>query len=98
VTSEQDNETVVRQVFGELPFPAFRWQLIAQAAEYGADSVTMGKLQRLPPRRYSDCADVTAAIAAAAYARPRRRRPYRPPVIPMNVRNRPLVVTVVVDA
>ncbi len=97
MTSESDNETVVRLVFGELPFPAFRWQLIAQAAEYGADAVTMGKLQRLPPRRYSDCADVSAAIATAQHARP-RRRPYRPPVIPMNVRNRPLVVTVVVDA
>lgn len=96
MTSEQDNEIVVRQVFSDLPFPVWRWQLIAQAAEYGADSVTMGKLQRLPVRRYTDCEDVTAAIAACQQVRPRRR--YRPPVIPMNVRHRSLVVSVVVDA
>jgi hypothetical protein len=94
VTSELDkNETVVRQVLGELPFPACRWQLIAQAAVYGADSVTMAKLHRLPPRRYTDCEDVTAAIVAAQHARPRPRS-YRPVVIPMNVKHRSLVVAV----
>ncbi|TDV36027.1 DUF2795 domain-containing protein [Actinophytocola oryzae] len=95
MTSEQelDNEKVVRQVLGDLPFPAFRWQLIAQAAVYGADSVTMGKLHRLPVRRYADREEVTAAIIAAQHVRPRPRR-YRRMVIPMNVRHRPLVVAV----
>jgi hypothetical protein len=90
-----DNETVVRQVLGDLPFPAFRWQLIAQATVYGADSVTMAKLHRLPIRRYSDVEEVAAAVTAALRARPRPRR-YRPVVIPMNVRHRPLVVAVAV--
>jgi hypothetical protein len=94
VTSELDkNQTVVRQVLGELPFPAFRWQLIAQAAVYGADSVTMAKLHRLPPRRFADREEVTAAIIASQHVRPRPRR-YRPVVIPMNVKSRSLVVAV----
>jgi len=96
VTSERDNnEKVVHQVFGDLPFPAFRWQLIAQAAVYGADSVTMAKLHRLPPRRYANTEEVAAAICATQQARPRPRR-YRPVVIPMNVRARSLVVPVAV--
>jgi hypothetical protein len=96
VTSEEaDNETVVRQVFDDLPFPAYRWQLIAQATVYGADSVTMAKLHRLPPRRYTDPGEVAATILATRYARPRPRR-YRPVVIPMNVKHRPLVVAVAV--
>lgn len=93
--SERDNEKVVRQVFDDLPFPAYRWQLIAQATVYGADSVTMAKLHRLPPRRYADTAEVTAAIIATQHVRPQPRR-YRPMVIPMNVRHRPLVVAVAV--
>jgi hypothetical protein len=94
VTSEHDNnETVVRQVLGDLSFPAYRWQLIAQAAVYGADSVTMAKFHRLPVRRYADRDEVTAAIIAAKQARPRPRQ-YRPVVIPMNVKHRPLVVAV----
>jgi hypothetical protein len=95
VKSDQDNYTVVRQVFDDLPFPAHRWQLIAQAAVYGADSVTMAKLHRLPPRRYADPEEVTAAIIATQHARPRPRH-YRPMVIPMNVKHRPLVVAVAV--
>jgi hypothetical protein len=95
VTSELDNLKVVRQVLGDLPFPAYRWQLIAQAAVYGADSVTMAKLHRLPVRRYADPEEVTAAIIATQHARPRPRR-YRPVVIPMNVKHRPLVVAVAV--
>jgi len=94
VTSELDkNGTVVRQVLGDMPFPAYRWQLIAQATVYGADSVTMAKLHRLPLKRYADCEEVTAAINAVQQARPRPRR-YRPVVIPMNVRHRSLVVAV----
>ncbi len=93
MTSDLDNETVVRQVFGDLPFPVYRWQLIAQAAEYGADAVTMAKLHRLPVRRYTDCADVAATIVVALRARPRPRL-YRPRVIPMNVPHRSLIVSV----
>src|SRR3954452_2009368 len=90
VTPELDNLKVVRQVLGDLPFPAYRWQLIAQAAVYGADSVTMAKLHRLPVRRYADAAEGVAAIMPTMHARPRPRR-YRPMVVPMNVRHRPLV-------
>lgn len=93
MTSERDNQKVVSQVFGDLPFPAFRWQLIAQAAVYGADAVTMAKLHRLPVRRYADMDEVAAAINAMQHGRPRPRR-YRPVVIPMNVPHRPLVVAV----
>ena len=94
MTSEPDkNDTVVRQVLAELPFPAYRWQVIAQATVYGADSVTMAKFHRLPLKRYADCEEVTAAIIATQHVRPRPRR-YRPVVIPMNVKHRPLVVAV----
>ena len=97
MTPDPGNEIVVRQVFCDLPFPAYRWQLIAQAAVYGADAVTMAKLHRLPVRRYVDCDDVAAAIVAAQHARPRPRR-IRPRPIPMNVPHRSLIVAVVADS
>ena len=93
MTSDLDNETVVGQVLADLPFPAYRWQVIAQAAVYGADSVTMAKFHRLPLKRYADCAEVAVAIIATQHIQPRPRR-YRPVVIPMNVKHRPLVIAV----
>ncbi len=97
MTPDPGNETVVQQVFWDLPFPAYRWQLIAHAAVYGADAVTMSKLHRLPLRRYSDCEDVAATIVAVQHSRPRPRR-CRPMTIPMNVPHRSLIVSVVVPA
>ena len=88
--------TVVHQVFWDLAFPSYRWQLIAHAAVYGVDAVTMSKLHRLPLRRYTDCADVAATIVAVQHTRPRPRR-YRPATIPMNVPHRSLIVSVVVE-
>jgi hypothetical protein len=96
VTPDPGIETVVQQVFWDLQFPAYRWQLIAHAAVYGVDAVTMSKLHRLPLRRYHDCDDVTATIVAVQNTRPRPRR-YRPVAIPMNVPHRSLIVSVVVD-
>ena len=87
---------MVRQVFWDLEFPAYRWQLIAHAAVYGADAVTMSKLHRLPLQHYTDCDDVATTIVAVLNARPRPRR-YRPATIPMNVPHRSLIVSVVVD-
>jgi uncharacterized protein DUF2795 len=88
MTSDRQHGAVMAQVLSDLPFPAHRWQLIAEAAVYGADSVTTGKLHRLPARLYADCADVTAAIAGAPQ---RPRPPRRRLVVPMNVPQRSLV-------
>ncbi|MGB3439657.1 MAG: DUF2795 domain-containing protein [Actinophytocola sp.] len=96
MTPDPRNETVVQQVFCDLPFPAYRWQLIAHASVYGADAVTMSKLHRLPLRRYTHCEDIAATIVATQNVRPRPRR-YRPMTIPMNVPQRSLIVSVVVD-
>jgi hypothetical protein len=96
VTPDPGIETVVEQVFWDLAFPAYRWQLIAHAAVYGVDAVTMSRLHRLPLRRYTDCDDVTTTIVAVQHSRPRQPR-YRPVTVPMNVPHRSLIVSVVVD-
>ena len=50
----------LRFVLDGLDFPAERWQILTQADIYGADSVTVQRLRRLPSRvdSYRDLGDV----------------------------------------
>ncbi|WP_181779342.1 DUF2795 domain-containing protein [Pseudonocardia pini] len=47
-----------------LAFPARRWQLIAQAKDYGADAQTQLELQSLPEQMFGHLADVVRAVEA----------------------------------
>jgi len=51
-------------VLAGLRFPATRWQLVAQADYYGADSKSRTELGRLPAGLYRDLAAVISAIKA----------------------------------
>lgn len=50
------------QVLGGASFPAARWELMAHAEHYGADSATRRDLWRLPAAVYDDLAAVLAAM------------------------------------
>src|ERR1044072_2388164 len=52
----------LRQTLAGQQFPAQRWELIATAEAYGADSVTLKELQDLPPMRFHSLADVSLAV------------------------------------
>ena len=67
----------VAAVLDGLRFPAYRWEVIAQAELYGTDMVTRRRLHRLPVRLYADCDDVADTIRAADAAADRRRLAHR---------------------
>lgn len=67
----------VAAVLDGLRFPAYRWEVIAQAELYGTDMVTRRRLHRLPARLYADCDDVAAEVLACDAAADRRRRAHR---------------------
>ena len=67
----------VAAVLDGLCFPAYRWEVIAQAELFGTDSVTRRRLHRLPARLYADCDDVAATVRAADAAADRRRLAHR---------------------
>ena len=67
----------IGQVLDGLSFPAARWQVLAQADHYGADSVSRAQLSNLPVRTYPDLAEVLAALGL--YVPDRRLRGVRPP-------------------
>jgi hypothetical protein len=74
---EPDPDTVrLAQVLSGLTFPALRWQLIAQADYYGADTKSRTELDRLPTGLYRDLAAVISAVNATA--RPNRSPGNRP--------------------
>ena len=52
----------LRQVLSEADFPAERWQLLAWAEHYGADSVTLQELHGLSPGRYETIDRVVRAV------------------------------------
>jgi hypothetical protein len=52
----------IAQVLDGLRYPAERWQVIAQADHYGADSVTRAQLVALPVRAYVDLGAVLVAL------------------------------------
>jgi hypothetical protein len=54
---------LVRRMLDGLPFPARRWQLLAQAELNGVDAVTHERLRRLPEREYANADDVAYALA-----------------------------------
>jgi hypothetical protein len=59
------------QVLDGLSYPAARWQVIAQADHYGADSVSRAQLTTLPIGTYPDLVQVLAALGLLV---DRRRR------------------------
>ena len=54
----------VAAVLDGLRFPAYRWEVIAQAELYGTDMVTRRRLHRLPVRLYADSDDVADTVTA----------------------------------
>lgn len=62
----------IGQVLHGLSFPAARWQVMAEADHYGADSVTRAQLSTLPIRTYPDLAEVLAALGLHVVDRRRR--------------------------
>lgn len=52
----------LRQVLAEAAFPAERWQLLAWADHYGADSLTLQELHGLSPGRYETIDRVVRAV------------------------------------
>lgn len=66
----------IGQVLVGLSFPAARWQVLAEADHYGADSVSRAQLLTLPVRIYPDLAEVLAALGL--FVANRRLRAVRP--------------------
>jgi hypothetical protein len=54
----------LRHVLAGQRFPAERWQLIAGAEFYGADTQSRHELHALPPKRYASLAEVLATISS----------------------------------
>lgn len=71
------NRADVAAVLDGLRFPAYRWEVIAQAELYGTDMVTRRRLHRLPARLYADCDDVATTVLATDAAADRRRLAHR---------------------
>ncbi|MBB4909060.1 DUF2795 domain-containing protein [Actinophytocola algeriensis] len=67
----------VAAVLDGLRFPAYRWEVIAQAELYGTDMVTRRRFHRLPARLYADCDDVADTVRATGAAADRRRLAHR---------------------
>jgi hypothetical protein len=75
----------IGQVLAGLSFPAARWQVLAQADHYGADSVSRAQLSTLPVHNYPDLAEVLAALGLLVpNGRLRAMRP--PPAVSRRVR------------
>jgi|SRR5882757_7372033 len=76
----------IRQVLAGLPFPAHRWQVIAQAHYYGAGSSYTVALGQLPARIYYSVAEVAAQLKAPSQQPPRLPRALTP--VPLMARHR----------
>ena len=75
----------IGQVLVGLSFPAARWQVLAEADHYGADSVSRAQLSTLPIGTYPDLAEVLAALGL--FVSNRRLRAVRPaPAVGRRVR------------
>ncbi|MCW0212095.1 MAG: DUF2795 domain-containing protein [Pseudonocardia sp.] len=72
--------TRIGQVLSGVAYPAAKWQLLAHADHYGADSVTRTELWALPARVYPDLVSVLTTIGVLAP--PARSRPAPPPPVP----------------
>jgi Protein of unknown function (DUF2795) len=55
----------LRHVLAGLSFPARRWQVIAEAEHYGADSRTRRELHTLPDARFESYASLLWALERA---------------------------------
>jgi len=56
----------VREILGELAYPAQKWQITASAEIHGADVHTRRMLYDLPARVYESEADVRSALPTSA--------------------------------
>jgi hypothetical protein len=56
----------LRHVLAGLSFPAQRWQVIAEAEHYGADTRTRRELRALPDARFDSFASLLWALERAA--------------------------------
>jgi hypothetical protein len=52
----------LQHVLQDLCFPAQRWQILAEADMYGADTELRTQLYALPVRLYENCADIAGAM------------------------------------
>jgi hypothetical protein len=52
----------LHHVLQDLCFPARRWQILAEADMYGADTEMRTQLYALPVRLYENCADIASAM------------------------------------
>jgi hypothetical protein len=72
----------ISQVLAGLRYPAARWQVLAEADHYGADSASRAQLWALPPGVYDDLSSVLVELGLLARngRRPRARAaaPRRP--------------------
>ncbi|GAA2852827.1 hypothetical protein GCM10010472_07530 [Pseudonocardia halophobica] len=64
----------IGQVLAGLTYPAAKWQIIAHADHYGADSVTTAQLWSLPIGTYPDLAAVGVALGLLPDPRPGYRQ------------------------
>jgi hypothetical protein len=65
----------IAQVLAGLAYPAAKWQILAEADHYGADSASRAQLWSLPARIYPGLGDVLAALGLVALERRARSRP-----------------------
>jgi hypothetical protein len=63
----------ISQVLANLRYPAARWQVLAEADHYGADSTSRAQLWTLPTGVYDDLSDVLVELGLLARTGPRPR-------------------------
>ncbi|GAA4684147.1 hypothetical protein GCM10023215_18560 [Pseudonocardia yuanmonensis] len=61
-------------VLAGLSYPAAKWQIIAHADHYGADSVSAGQLWSLPVGTYPDLVSIGVALGLLPPVRPGYRQ------------------------
>jgi hypothetical protein len=61
----------ISQVLAELRYPAAKWQVLAEADHYGADSTSRAQLWTLQPGVYPNLHSVLVALGLRAYRRDR---------------------------
>jgi len=60
---DTDERRSLAAILHDLVFPAQRWEILTQAALYGAHASMCTRLRRLPPRHsYLGLADIAAAL------------------------------------
>jgi hypothetical protein len=73
----------ISQVLAGLRYPAARWQVLAEADHYGADSASRAQLWTLPAGVYEDLSSVLVELGLLAR---NGRRPRTRPAVPRRPR------------